>query len=51
LQYLDKAEAVSASDQLNLIRGCMDLMLAANLPLSNPEQAIARLEKFAGPSI
>jgi tetratricopeptide (TPR) repeat protein len=49
-QYLDKAEAVSASDpELNLIRGYMDLMLAANLPFSNPEQAIARLEKFAGP--
>lgn len=49
-QYLDKAEAVSASDpELNLIRGYMDLMLAVNLPFSNPEQAIARLEKFAGP--
>lgn len=49
-QYLDKAEAVSASDpELNLIRGYMDLMLAVNLPFSNPEQAIARLEKFAAP--
>lgn len=49
-QYLDKAEAISASDpELNLVRGYMDLMLAVNLPFSNPEQAIARLEKFAGP--
>ncbi len=49
-KYLDKAEAVSASDpELNLIRGYMDLMLAVNLPFSNPEQAIARLDKYAGP--
>lgn len=49
-RYLDKAEAVSSTDpELNLIRGYMDLMLAVNLPFSNPEQAIARLEKFAGP--
>ena len=27
----------------------MDLLLAVNLPFSNPEQALARLEKFAGP--
>jgi len=49
-QYLDKAEAVSSTDpELNLIRGYMDLMLAVNLPFSNPEQALTRLEKFAGP--
>ncbi|MBW4639305.1 MAG: hypothetical protein KME05_13910 [Gloeocapsa sp. UFS-A4-WI-NPMV-4B04] len=49
-EYLDKAEAVSANDpELNLIRGYMDLLLAVNLPFSNPEQALARLEKFAGP--
>lgn len=48
--YLDKAEAISANDpELNLLRGYMDLMLAVNLPFSNPEQAIARLAKFAGP--
>lgn len=49
-EYMDKAEAISATDpELNLVRGYMDLMLAINLPFSNPEQAIARLEKFAGP--
>ncbi|WP_017315623.1 Sll0314/Alr1548 family TPR repeat-containing protein [Mastigocladopsis repens] len=49
-QYLDKAEAVSANDpELNLLKGYMDLMLAVNLPFSNPEQAIERLEKNAGP--
>lgn len=47
---LDKAEAVSSTDpELNLIRGYMDLMLAVNIPFSNPEQAIDRLDKFAGP--
>lgn len=48
--YLDRAEAISPTDpELNLVRGYMDLMLAVNLPFANPEQAIARLEKFAGP--
>ena len=49
-EYMDKAEAISSSDpELNLLRGYMDLMLATNLPFSNPDQAIERLEKFAGP--
>jgi tetratricopeptide (TPR) repeat protein len=49
-QYLDKAEAVSATDpELNLIKGYMDLMIAVNLPFSNPEEAIKRLEKNAAP--
>ena len=49
-EYMDKAEAVSPSDpELNLLRGYMDLMLATNLPFANPDQAITRLEKFAGP--
>ncbi len=48
--YLDRAEAISPSDpELNLVRGYMDLMLAVNLPFANPETAITRLEKFAGP--
>lgn len=49
-QYFDKAETFSATDpELNLLRGYLDLMLASNLPFANPEQAIARLERFAGP--
>jgi tetratricopeptide (TPR) repeat protein len=49
-EYMDRAEAISFRDpELNLLRGYMDLMLAVNLPFSNPEQAIERLEKFAGP--
>jgi tetratricopeptide (TPR) repeat protein len=48
--YLDKAEAVSATDpELNLIKGYMDLMLAVNLPFADPAQAIQRLEKNAAP--
>ncbi|MEO1430429.1 MAG: Sll0314/Alr1548 family TPR repeat-containing protein [Cyanobacteria bacterium J06633_8] len=49
-QHLDKAEAISPKDpELNLIKGYMDLMLAVNLPFANPQQAIQRLEKNAGP--
>ncbi|MBW4663238.1 MAG: tetratricopeptide repeat protein [Chroococcus sp. CMT-3BRIN-NPC107] len=49
-EHLDKAQSVSANDpEINLMRGYMDLLLAVNLPFSNPEQAIARLEKFAAP--
>ncbi len=49
-EHLDKAQSVAANDpEINLMRGYMDLMLAVNLPFSNPEQAIERLEKFAAP--
>jgi tetratricopeptide (TPR) repeat protein len=47
---LDKAEAIDRNDpEVNLIRGYMDLMIAVNLPFSNPEQAIERLDKHAQP--
>jgi tetratricopeptide (TPR) repeat protein len=49
-QYLDAAEKIAPNDpELNLIRGYMDLMLAANLPFSNPSDAIKRLEEKASP--
>ncbi|MDY6897511.1 MAG: Sll0314/Alr1548 family TPR repeat-containing protein [Cyanobacteriota bacterium] len=49
-KHLDKAEAISPKDpELNLIKGYMDLMLAVNLPFANPQEAIQRLEKNAGP--
>lgn len=49
-EHLDKAQSVGANDpEINLTRGYMDLLLAVNLPFSNPEQAIERLEKFAAP--
>lgn len=49
-QHLEQAEAVSPRDpELNLVKGYMDLMLAVNLPFSDPEQAIQRLQQNAGP--
>lgn len=49
-KHLDEAERISPQDpELNLIKGFMDLLLSINLPFSNPNEAIARLEKYAGP--
>lgn len=49
-QLLDAAEKEAPQDaELNLIRGWMDLLIAVNLPFSDPTLAIARLEK-ASPS-
>lgn len=49
-QYLAAAEKIDANDpELNLIKGYMDLMLATNLPFSNPNEAIQRLEQKAYP--
>lgn len=48
---LEAAEQIDPQDpELNLMKGYMDLMLAVNLPFSNPEQAIERLRTYAGPS-
>lgn len=50
-KYLDLAEDANPNDpELNLIKGYMDLLLAVNLPFSNPEQAIARFEGYAAPN-
>ncbi len=47
---LDDAEAINADDpELNLLKGYMDLMLAVNLPFSNPDQAIARMSSYGSP--
>lgn len=49
--HLDAAEQVDPNDpELNLLRGYMDLMLAVNLPFSDPNDAIARLENYASPA-
>ncbi|MGL5059488.1 MAG: Sll0314/Alr1548 family TPR repeat-containing protein [Microcoleus sp.] len=49
-QYLDAAEKIAPDDpELNLLKGYMDLMLASNLPFSNPSEAIKRLEEKASP--
>ncbi len=48
---LDAAEAIDANDpELNLLKGYMDLMLAVNLPFSNPDEAIARMSEHGSPS-
>ena len=36
--------------ELNLLKGFMDLMLAVNLPFSDPEKAIAQLQAYAKPT-
>lgn len=49
-KHLDAAESISPQDpELNLIKGFMDLLLSINLPFSNPNDAITRLERYAGP--
>ena len=49
-QYLDKAEAIAPNDpELNLLKGYVDLLTALNLPFANPNKAIDRLNKYAGP--
>ncbi|MEM6868195.1 MAG: Sll0314/Alr1548 family TPR repeat-containing protein [Cyanobacteria bacterium P01_C01_bin.121] len=48
---LDKAEEIAPDDpELNLLKGYMDLMLAVNLPFSNPDEAITRMSEFGSPS-
>lgn len=43
---LDAAEKIDPNDpELNLLKGWMDLLIAVNLPFSNPEQAIEKLKK------
>ncbi len=47
---LDDAESIDSNDpELNLLKGYMDLMLAVNLPFSNPEEAIARMDQHGSP--
>ncbi|MEL7523813.1 MAG: Sll0314/Alr1548 family TPR repeat-containing protein, partial [Cyanobacteria bacterium J06553_1] len=47
---LDDAEAIDPTDpELNLIKGYMDLLLAVNLPFSNPEEAIERMTENGSP--
>lgn len=47
---LDAAEAIAPEDpELNLLKGYMDLMLAVNLPFSNPDNAISRMSNYGSP--
>jgi tetratricopeptide (TPR) repeat protein len=48
---IDDAESIDPNDpELNLIKGYMDLMLAVNLPFSDPEEAISRMDAHGSPS-
>ncbi|MGQ4646135.1 Sll0314/Alr1548 family TPR repeat-containing protein [Lyngbya aestuarii] len=50
-QNLDEAKKIDPNDpELNLISGYMDLMLAVNLPFSDPTQAVKKLETYGSPS-
>ncbi|MGC1307207.1 MAG: Sll0314/Alr1548 family TPR repeat-containing protein [Phormidesmis sp.] len=47
---LDDAESIAPNDpELNLLKGYMDLMLAVNLPFSNPAGAIERMSEHGSP--
>lgn len=49
--HMDAAEAIDPTDpELNLLKGYMDLMLAVNLPFSNPDEAIASMEQYGQPA-
>lgn len=47
---LNEAERIAPDDpELNLVKGYIELFLATNLPFSSPEQALEKLQNFAGP--
>ncbi|GAB4132695.1 MAG: Sll0314/Alr1548 family TPR repeat-containing protein [Cyanobacteria bacterium J069] len=47
---LGEAEKVAPDDpELNLVKGYIELFLATNLPFSSPEQALEKLQTYAGP--
>ncbi len=48
---LDEAESIDPTDpELNLVKGYMDLMLAVNLPFSNPQESINRMNQYGSPT-
>lgn len=49
--HIGEAEKIDSADpELNLVKGFMDLMLAVNLPFSDPEEAIERLSEYGSPT-
>ena len=49
--HMDAAETLDPTDpELNLLKGYMDLMLAVNLPFSNPDEAISRMTQYGNPT-
>jgi len=50
LHYFDEAKKHNPQDpELNLIKGYMDLLLAANLPLADTEDAMNQFKNYAAP--
>lgn len=48
--HIGEAEKIDSTDpELNLVKGFMDLMLAVNLPFSDPAEAIERLSEYGNP--
>ena len=48
--HFNQAESISENDpELSLVKGYMDLLLAVNLPFSNPEKAINYLDSHGRP--
>ena len=48
--HIGEAEKIDNTDpELNLVKGFMDLMLAVNLPFSDPADAIERLSQYGNP--
>ncbi|MEO0867363.1 MAG: Sll0314/Alr1548 family TPR repeat-containing protein [Cyanobacteria bacterium J06642_11] len=49
--HMGEAEKIDNTDpELNLVKGFMDLMLAVNLPFSDPAEAIERLSDYGSPT-
>ena len=49
--HIGEAEKIDSTDpELNLVKGFMDLMLAVNLPFSDPAEAIERLSDYGNPT-
>lgn len=49
-RHLDRAGNIDPTDpELNIIKGYMDLILAVNLPFTDPELPIERLRTYAAP--
>lgn len=49
--HMGEAEKIDSTDpELNLVKGFMDLMLAVNLPFSDPAAAIERLSSHGNPT-
>ena len=49
--HMDRAERVDGDDpELNLLKGYMDVMLAVNLPFSDPDDASENLSTYAAPT-